>query len=121
MAPSYRSASQESLYRRFEREKKRKYNERILEIEHASFTPMVFSTLGGCGKEATRAIKQLADRISEKQNSNYAHTVTAIRLELSFAIVKATALCIRGSRSVKIDEQGTVDVTLDRANCRIAV
>ena len=78
MAPSYRSASQESLYKRFEREKKRKYNERVIQVEHGSFTPLVFSAFGGCGREAERAIKHLCERIAEKQGASYALTVTAV-------------------------------------------
>ena len=39
-APSYRG---QSLYRRHEREKKREYGDRVREIEHASFIPLIFS------------------------------------------------------------------------------
>ena len=34
-----------------EKEKKRQYNERILEIDHVSFAPLVFSIYGGMGRE----------------------------------------------------------------------
>ena len=34
-----------------EKEKKRGYNQRVLEIEHGSFTPLVFSATGGLGRE----------------------------------------------------------------------
>ena len=33
-----------------ERGKKRQYNQRIVEVEHGSFTPVVFSAYGGCGE-----------------------------------------------------------------------
>ena len=120
MARSYRSTPIETLYKRFEKEKKRKYNERVLQVEHGSFTPLVFSTLGGYGREADRAIKQLAERIALNQNANYNKTVTMIRMEIAFSIIKATALCIRGSRS-KYPKQlsNTIDVALDVANARI--
>ena len=45
------SPSPSSLYfRKMEEEKKREYRERIKEVEHGSFTPLVFSTCGGMGR-----------------------------------------------------------------------
>ena len=46
-APSYRASSLSSLYRRLEKEKQRKYEQRIREVEMGCFTPLVFSTFGG--------------------------------------------------------------------------
>ena len=46
-APSYCATSVPSLYRRFEKEKRRKYEQRIREVELSSFVPLVFSTFGG--------------------------------------------------------------------------
>ena len=41
-------------------------NRRVLEVEKATFTPLVFSTTGGMGKEAEKFHKRLAALISEK-------------------------------------------------------
>ena len=46
-APSYRSRALPSLYRQFEGDKKHEYGERIREVEHGLFTPLVFSSCGG--------------------------------------------------------------------------
>ena len=46
-ATSNRSKTLPQLYQAHENEKKRTYNQRIIEVEHASFTPLVFSTSGG--------------------------------------------------------------------------
>ena len=43
-AQSYRDTSLPQCYRRNEMEKRRAYDERIREIEHGSFSPLVFST-----------------------------------------------------------------------------
>ena len=51
-APSYRNFSILSVYRHHELQKKREYGERVREVEQASFTPLVFSTTGGMGREA---------------------------------------------------------------------
>ena len=43
----------QSAYRTHEKMKKRAYQQRVLEIEHASFTPVVLSATGGMTNEAT--------------------------------------------------------------------
>ena len=46
-ASSYRDSSLSLLYRRLEKEKRRKYEQRIRDVEMGCFTPLVFSTFGG--------------------------------------------------------------------------
>ena len=58
------------VYRTHEREKKRTYNERIIQVEKGSFTPIVVSTFGGMGQEAESFHKRLAQLISEKRNES---------------------------------------------------
>ena len=52
-AQSKRQVSLSSVYRRNEQEKRRQYDERVCEVEHATFTPLVLSTTGGMGRAAT--------------------------------------------------------------------
>ena len=42
---------QQQIYRIHENEKKRLYSRRVQDIEHGTFTPLVFTTTGGMGKE----------------------------------------------------------------------
>ena len=42
------------IYRQHETEKKRQYASRVLEVEQATFTPLVFSTTGGMAAERKR-------------------------------------------------------------------
>ena len=65
---------QTQCYRKNELEKKRYYEERIREIEHGSFTPLVLSAAGGIGPVATIVYKRLASLISEKQGRPYSST-----------------------------------------------
>ena len=51
-SPSYQHKPIEQVYVQHENEKKRAYNERVLQIEKGSFTPIVLSISGGMGKEA---------------------------------------------------------------------
>ena len=59
-APSNRHSSLSASYRHHENLKKRHYEQRIREVEHSSFTPLVFATTGGLGPAATAFYKRLA-------------------------------------------------------------
>ena len=50
LAKRYKVESLEQSYRSNENEKKRFYNERVLEVENGTFNPLVFSVYGGMGK-----------------------------------------------------------------------
>ena len=52
-APSNRSSSITAAYRKHENDKKRAYGQRVREVEHGVFTPLVLSSTGGMGREAT--------------------------------------------------------------------
>ena len=60
-----------SCNHRNELEKKRAYDQRVREIEHGLFSPLVFSTAGGMGTIATVVYKQLALMIAEKHEKPY--------------------------------------------------
>ena len=47
----YRDLGTQQNYRIHEKEKKRLYSKRVQDIEHGAFTPLVFTTTGGMGKE----------------------------------------------------------------------
>ena len=49
-AQSHVNTTITQCYRKNELEKKRSYDERVREIEHGSFSPLVFSTSGGMGE-----------------------------------------------------------------------
>ena len=66
LAPSNRNQAPASVYRKHELEKKRAYQQRIQEVEHSSFTPLVLSATGGMGNEATIFYKRLASLLSQK-------------------------------------------------------
>ena len=68
---SYLNSSPEQLYLQHEREKKRVYNDRVLQVEKGSFSPLIFSTTGGMGPEATRYHKRVAELIYSKRGEKY--------------------------------------------------
>ena len=79
--------------------KKRKYEERIREIEHGSFSPLVFTTAGGMGATATVVYKRLASLIAEKHDELYGQTLHWMRCRLGFSLLRSSIMCLRGSRS----------------------
>ena len=60
-APCYRSRDLASVCKQHESAKKREYNQRIQNVEHGLFTPLVFTTTGSMGREGTTFYKRLAD------------------------------------------------------------
>ena len=70
-AESNQSTSLAATFRKHEGEKRRAYEERVREVERGSFTPLVFSSLGGMGKAATVMYRRLANLLSIKWNSPY--------------------------------------------------
>ena len=79
-----------------EEEKKWKYQQRVLDVEMGSFTPLVFGTNGGMGADCNRFLKRLAEKLSKKSEEI---TITWIRTLLSFEILRWEHTCARGSRT----------------------
>ena len=52
------------------------------------------------GHECTIFHKTLAEKISVKKNERYEDIVQYLRVRFSFLAMKATLLCLRGSRAV---------------------
>lgn len=70
-AVSYRDLEPQQIYRIHENEKTHLYSERVLDIEHGTFTPLVFTTTGGKGKECLKYHSRLAQLIAiKKRGSN---------------------------------------------------
>ena len=67
-APSNRHSN---CYRKHELEKKRQYEQRVREVEHASFTPLVLSATGGIANQATVFYKRLACCLAMKWDQPY--------------------------------------------------
>ena len=117
LANTYSRQSLKAIYSSAETAKRRKYNHRIINIEHGSFTPLglIFSSFGGMGTEANRFYNRIAELLSVKRDVNIGEMKNWIRTQISFSLLKSTSLCIRGSRSHrlrKISGIGDTDVHL---------
>ena len=86
-------------FRKHEREKIRAYGQRVREVEHATFVPIVMSATGGLSKQATNFYKRLASLLADKQDQPYSTTLHWLRCSLSFSLFRSAIQCIRGARS----------------------
>ena len=84
-----------------ENEKKRQYSRRVLDIEHGTFTPLIFTTTGGMGQECLRYHSRLAELIALKKGAQYAKTISWIRARTSFVLLRSALICLRGSRTIR--------------------
>ena len=60
-----REKTTSTIFKAQEEEKKRKYQQRVLDVEMGSFTPLVFRTNSGMGADCNRFLKHLAEKLSE--------------------------------------------------------
>ena len=95
---SNQSKSTATIFREQGNEKKRKYNQGVMDVEMGTFTPLVLGTNGGMGADCHNFLRTLVEKISRRNNDSYANVITWLRTQLSFAIIKATHKCVRGSR-----------------------
>ena len=95
---SYLQHSTKKVMENAEKQKSRCYNERILNVEHGSFAPLIYSVTGGMGPQAKTFEKLLCNKLAYKQKQNYNDIINYYRCKLSFLIRKMILLCIRGSR-----------------------
>ena len=100
-AKSRRNMNLDALFRKNECDKKKEYGPRIVKIEHGTFTPVVRSAYGGFGVETSKCISNLINKVADKHDLNMSVVANYIRTKLSFHLVRAQVLCIRGSRTLR--------------------
>ena len=99
-AKSHLKNSLDSVFRSNETSKKKAYNSRVIQVEHGTFTPVVMSSMGGFGKETTKFVSKLVEKMAEKKDLEASQVANYIRTKLSFELVRSQVNCIRGSRSL---------------------
>ena len=77
-APSNGSLSTTSCYHKHEMEKRRKYERRVIVVEHGMFTPFVMTTSGGMGPSASVTVKRLASLPAETSDVPYSMMMNVI-------------------------------------------
>ena len=87
-----------AIFKEQEGEKKRKYQQRVLEVEMGSLTPLIFGTNGGMGGECKVFMKHLAGKLAEKDVEGCPFVISWLRTRTSFEILKSVTTSIRGLR-----------------------
>lgn len=100
-AGSYANLKPAALFRQSEQSKNREYRERILQVEHGDFTPLVFTCAGGIAPQSQMVLKRLAEKISEKQHLECSQVTGWLRAKICFALLRTTILCVRSTRQSK--------------------
>ena len=98
-APSYRNQNLSATFVSMEKKKKRKYNERILQNEQSTFTPLIFSSNGGMSRETAIFTSRLGEMLSEKRNIKKSDVMAWLKRKFAFSIIRSLIICIRGTRS----------------------
>ena len=68
LAPSYRNQSPVTTIKTMENQKKRKYNQRILDCENGSYTPLVFTTNGGMSMKTKQFYRRIGQLLCERSD-----------------------------------------------------
>ena len=96
---SYHDFEMATCYRRHEGEKRHVYKNRVREVEHGSFTPLVFSTSRGMGRAATVAYKRLATLYCSQERTTIQKRNGLANVTFSFSLLRCAVMCLRGSCS----------------------
>ena len=100
LAPSHRQCNLSTCYRKQENLKKRAYEQRVREVEHSSFAPLVLSASGGLANEAKIFYRRLASFLAaSKWDQPYSSTLSWLHTRLTFSLLRSAIQCIRGTRS----------------------
>ena len=102
-APSNRNGQLSAYNRRHEQVKKRVCEQRVREIEHASFTPLVLAI------EATHFYKRLASCLASKWCRSYSSVMSWLHCRLTFSLLRSVIQCIRDARPALV---ATLPLTL---------
>lgn len=120
-APTNRATCLSATYKKHERLKKNAYEQRVLQVEHGTFTPLVFSATGGIGNEANAFYKRLASKLSSKWDDPYSSTLAWLRCRLSFSLLRSSIRCIRGARSQRGVPTKPLPIDLMRAETGLSI
>ena len=102
-----------------EREKKNEYNNRVINVEGGTFTPLVYTVFGTVGKECDKFYKHLCQKIANKCNEKYDDIINWVRCKVSFLCLKSCIMCLRGTRVKPNDVYISDDFALDINNANL--
>ena len=102
----------ENILKKHEKEKRRAYNNRIMNVEHGTFIALDFSLTEGEVPETSTFHKHIAQKYCEKNEGKYEKILSLITCKLSFLILRSVLICVKGSCSVSNDNVVLYGVSL---------
>ena len=78
---------------------------RNMNVEQGTFTLLVFSINGGEGSECLAFHEHIVEKVALKSDDRFEHVMRWFRTKLSFLVLRAGLMCLRGSRSFNIRNQ----------------
>ena len=118
LARSYAHMNPTQLYNHAEKEKIRQYRERILQVEHADFNPLVFSCTGGMAPQSMIVMKRLSEKMAKKLDISQSVVSGWLRCRLSFALLRTTLLCVRATRYKRRTIENNVELAVSEAHIK---
>ena len=91
------------------------------DVERGSFTPLVFSALGGVSRPTEITYKRLASLLATKRDQPYNIIISFLRCRLSFSLLRSAIMCLRGSRSTAGHPRKEIDFTLAVSEGRLSL
>ena len=88
-ARTHLSTKLDTVFKQQETTKKNEYNQRVIQIEHGTFTPIVTSAYGGYGRETNKFLSVLINKVAEKHDMHMSILANYIRTMFSFEIVRS--------------------------------
>ena len=85
LALCYSRLSLDASHAMNERDKIRKYSERIINVEQGTFTPLVFTSAGGMARQSQIFYKRMVELMAEKRREQKGFFTAWLRCKLSFS------------------------------------
>ena len=109
-----------AVHKKNENKKNREYNQQILQVEHGSFTPLVFSCFGGMSRECSRFCSHTAERLANRRKEPKSKISAWIKTRLNFALIRSMLLCLRGTKThSNLDNISKIDLCAIAAESNI--
>lgn len=86
------------------RKKTRQHNERMLNIECGSFTPVVFAVMVEMSKDCLLYVLETAVIIVAKRKESYDNIASWIRRNIRFSSLNSLQICLRGSHTINTED-----------------
>ena len=119
IAHTYRTKSLSSCYHHHKLEKRRSYEDRVVNLEYGCFSPLVFSTAGGLGPTVTVMFKRLASLLAVKLNDHYSKVLSWIRCKINFVLIRSSIMCLGTHTLYRLDSFDSPNIDLALSEGRV--